>query len=222
LLISVTSFIHSISRCEGCRRTQARYGIAWGAIGAAIACYEEALAYARERVAFGRPIAATQLIQERLVDMLTEITKAQLLAYHIGRLKDGGTLEYTQVSLAKRNNVRAALNIAREARSILGGYGITLRVPRYAPCGESGNHGYVRGDVRRAHAHSRPGHHRVRRVRRGRPGGAQGYRGTPMMDDARWSASAQRIRTRFGKHEARARKPRWRNDMPGIVPWNFN
>jgi len=106
--------------------TQARYGIAWGAVGAAIACYEEALAYAKERVAFGRPIAATQLMQERLVDMLTEITKAQLLAYHMGRLKDAGTLGYTQVSLAKRNNVRAALNIARAARGILGGYGITL------------------------------------------------------------------------------------------------
>jgi glutaryl-CoA dehydrogenase len=106
--------------------TQARYGIAWGAIGAAIACYEEALAYARERVAFGRPIAATQLIQERLVNMLAEITKAQLLAYHLGRLKDAGRLRYTQVSLAKRNNVRAALIIAREARAILGGYGITL------------------------------------------------------------------------------------------------
>jgi glutaryl-CoA dehydrogenase len=106
--------------------TQARYGIAWGAVGAAVACYEEALAYAKERVAFGRPIAATQLMQERLVDMLTEITKAQLLAYHMGRHKDAGTLTYTQVSLAKRNNVRAALNIARAARSILGGYGITL------------------------------------------------------------------------------------------------
>ncbi len=106
--------------------TQARYGIAWGAVGAAIACYEEALAYARERVAFGRPIAATQLIQERLVNMLTEITKAQLLAYHLGRLKDAGTLRYVQVSLAKRNNVRIALNVARDARTILGAYGITL------------------------------------------------------------------------------------------------
>ncbi len=106
--------------------TQARYGIAWGAVGAAIACYEEALAYARERIAFGRPIAARQLIQERLVNMLTEITKAQLLAYHLGRLKDAGTLRYTQVSLAKRNNVRMALTVAREARTILGGYGITL------------------------------------------------------------------------------------------------
>ncbi len=106
--------------------TQARYGIAWGAIGAAIACYEEALAYARGRIAFGRPIAATQLIQERLVDMLTEITKAQLLAYRIGRMKDAGTLRYAQVSLAKRNNVRMALEVARAARTILGAYGITV------------------------------------------------------------------------------------------------
>lgn len=106
--------------------TQARYGIAWGAVGAAIACYEEALAYARERIAFGRPIAAAQIIQERLVNMLTEITKAQLLAYHLGRHKDAGTLRFTQVSLAKRNNVRMALTVARDARSILGAYGITL------------------------------------------------------------------------------------------------
>src|SRR6266480_6726510 len=106
--------------------TQARYGIAWGAVGAAIACYEEALGYARERIAFGRPIAATQIIQERLVNMLSELTTAQLLAYHLGRLKDAGTMRYTQVSMAKRNNVRMALRVAREARTILGGYGITL------------------------------------------------------------------------------------------------
>ena len=106
--------------------TQARYGIAWGAVGAAMACYEEALAYARERVAFGRPIAATQIIQERLVEMLSGITTSQLLAYHLGRLKDAGKMQYTQVSLAKRHNVRMALRVAREARTILGGYGITL------------------------------------------------------------------------------------------------
>ncbi len=106
--------------------TQARYGIAWGAIGAASACFEEALAYAKERIAFGKPIAARQLIQERLVDMLTEISKAQLLALRLGQLKDQGKMRYTHVSLAKRNNVRAALEIARAARSILGAYGITL------------------------------------------------------------------------------------------------
>lgn len=106
--------------------TQARYGIAWGAVGAATACYEEALGYARERVAFGRPIAATQIIQERLVTMLTEATTGQLLAYHLGRLKDDGTMRHTHVSMAKRHNVRMALRVAREARSILGAYGITL------------------------------------------------------------------------------------------------
>jgi glutaryl-CoA dehydrogenase len=106
--------------------TQARYGIAWGSVGAAIACFEEALAYARDRISFGRPIAATQLIQARLADMLTEITKAQLLAYRLGQLKDQEKMRFTQVSLAKRNNVRAALEIARAARSILGASGITL------------------------------------------------------------------------------------------------
>lgn len=106
--------------------TQARYGIAWGAVGAAIACYEEARNYALGRIAFGKPIASFQIIQERLVDMLTEITKGQLLVYHLGRLKDSGRMTYAQVSLAKRNNVRMALNIARAARSILGAYGITV------------------------------------------------------------------------------------------------
>jgi len=106
--------------------TQARFGIAWGAVGAAMACFEEALGYARDRIAFGRPIAARQLIQERLVDMLTEITKAQWLAFRLAQLKDQGKMRYTHVSLAKRNNVRAALEIARAARGILGAAGITL------------------------------------------------------------------------------------------------
>ncbi len=105
--------------------TQARYGIAWGAVGAAVACFEEALSYAQTRIAFGRPIASTQIIQERLVDMLTKITSSQLLAYRLGQLKDAGRLHYAQVSLAKRHNVRAALEVAREARQILGAYGIT-------------------------------------------------------------------------------------------------
>jgi glutaryl-CoA dehydrogenase len=113
-----------LGKALGCL-TQARYGIAWGAVGAAVACFEEALSYARERVAFGRPIAATQIIQERLVDMLTKITTSQLLAYRLGQLKDAGHLHYAQVSLAKRHNVRAALEVAREARQVLGAYGIT-------------------------------------------------------------------------------------------------
>ncbi len=106
--------------------TQARYGIAWGAMGAARAAYEEALNYAQQREAFGGPIASRQIIQERLVNMLTELTKGQLLAYRLGRLKDEGKMKYAQVSMAKRNNVRKALEIARDARTILGAYGITL------------------------------------------------------------------------------------------------
>ena len=105
--------------------TQARYGIAWGAVGAAMACYDEAARYSRERIQFGRPIGAFQLTQAKLADMLTEITKAQLLAYHLGTLKDRGTMRPAQVSLAKRNNVRIALDIAREARGVLGANGIT-------------------------------------------------------------------------------------------------
>ncbi len=104
--------------------TQARYGISWGAVGAAIACYEEALAYGKNRVMFDRPIAGFQLQQERLADMLTEIVKAQLVSLHLGRLKDAGTFTPQQVSLAKRNNVNIATNVAREARRLLGGNGI--------------------------------------------------------------------------------------------------
>ncbi|HXG45293.1 MAG TPA: acyl-CoA dehydrogenase family protein [Gemmatimonadales bacterium] len=104
--------------------TQARYGIAWGAIGAAMACYDEAVRYARTRVMFGRPIGQTQLQQARLADMLTEITKAQLLALQLGRLKDAGTMTPQQVSLAKRNNVHMACECARETRRLLGANGI--------------------------------------------------------------------------------------------------
>ena len=104
--------------------TQARYGISWGAIGAAMACYEEALSYSQNRVMFGKPIGAFQLQQQRLADMLTEIVKGQLLALHLGRLKDAGTFSPQQVSLAKRNNVSVATDIAREARRLLGANGI--------------------------------------------------------------------------------------------------
>lgn len=104
--------------------TQARYGISWGAIGAAIACYEEALSYAGNRVMFGKPIAGFQIQQARLADMVTEIVKAQLLSLHLGRLKDAGTFTPTQVSIAKRNNVNMATDIAREARRLLGANGI--------------------------------------------------------------------------------------------------
>ncbi|MDQ3556953.1 MAG: acyl-CoA dehydrogenase family protein [Gemmatimonadota bacterium] len=105
---------------------QARYGIAWGATGAAMACYDEALQYAKERVMFDSPIAGKQIQQVRLAEMLTEITKAQLLCIQLGRLKDAGTMRPQQVSLAKRNNVHIASEIAREARRILGGNGILV------------------------------------------------------------------------------------------------
>jgi glutaryl-CoA dehydrogenase len=105
---------------------EARYGIAWGAMGAARDSYEAALAYAQERLQFGKPLAGYQLTQEKLVNMLLEIQKGTLLALHLGRLKDAGTLRPEQISLGKLNNVREALAIAREARTILGGNGITL------------------------------------------------------------------------------------------------
>ncbi len=105
--------------------TQARYGITWGPIGAAIACLTEANNYAKERILFGRPVAATQAVQLKLADMARRITLAQLLSLQLGRLKDAGKMQPTQVSLAKWNNVRMAIDIAREARDILGGAGIT-------------------------------------------------------------------------------------------------
>jgi glutaryl-CoA dehydrogenase len=104
--------------------TQARYGISWGAIGAAMACYDEAVRYSQSRVMFDRPIGQTQIQQVRLADMLTEITKAQLLCLQLGRLKDAGTMKPEQVSLAKRNNVNMATECAREARRLLGANGI--------------------------------------------------------------------------------------------------
>jgi glutaryl-CoA dehydrogenase len=103
----------------------ARYGICWGAIGAAMACYDEALNYAKTRIQFDKPIASFQLVQAKLVHMYTEITKAQLLAYHLGRKKDDGSLKPQQVSMGKMNNVSKALEIARMTRDILGANGIT-------------------------------------------------------------------------------------------------
>jgi glutaryl-CoA dehydrogenase len=108
---------------------EARYGIVWGVLGAAIACYRSALGYSMARVQFDRPIAGYQLTQEKLVNMLTEITKGQLLALQLGRLKDQGSATATQISMAKLNNVREALQIAREARTILGANGISLEYP---------------------------------------------------------------------------------------------
>ena len=103
----------------------ARYGIAWGAIGAAMDCYDTALRYAKEREQFGKPIAATQLQQKKLAEMITEITKAQLLALRLGQLKNEGKATSAQISMAKRNNVEMALEVARNARQMLGGMGIT-------------------------------------------------------------------------------------------------
>ena len=106
--------------------TQARYGISWGALGAAMACYDEAVSYSKNRVMFGKPIGGFQLQQARLAEMLTEITKAQLLVLQLGRLKDQGTMTPQQVSLAKRNNVDMATDIARETRRLLGANGILV------------------------------------------------------------------------------------------------
>ncbi|MGE5352966.1 MAG: acyl-CoA dehydrogenase family protein [Acidobacteriota bacterium] len=108
---------------------QARYGIAWGVVGAMMACYTAALDYAKSRVQFSKPIAAYQMTQEKLVYMLSEITKAQLLNYRLGRMKDEGTLKHTHVSLAKRNNCEKALEIARISREILGANGILDEYP---------------------------------------------------------------------------------------------
>ncbi|MBX5441765.1 MAG: acyl-CoA dehydrogenase family protein [Solirubrobacteraceae bacterium] len=108
---------------------EARYGIVWGAAGAARACFEAALAYAKDRVAFGRPIAATQLQQSRLAHMALEVNRATLLALHLGRLKDAGRLAPEHVSLGKLGNVNAALDVARAARQVLGANGVTLEYP---------------------------------------------------------------------------------------------
>lgn len=115
---------------------EARYGIAWGAMGAARDSYEAALAYSLERLQFGKPLAGYQLTQEKLVNMLLEIQKGTMLAIHLGRLKDAGKLRPEQISLGKLNNVREAIAIAREARSILGGNGITLD---YSPLRHAAN-----------------------------------------------------------------------------------
>jgi glutaryl-CoA dehydrogenase len=115
---------------------EARYGIAWGAMGAARDSYEAALAYSQERLQFGKPLAGYQLTQEKLVNMLLEIQKGTMLALHLGRLKDAGALRPEQISLGKLNNVREAIRIAREARSILGGNGITLD---YSPMRHAAN-----------------------------------------------------------------------------------
>ena len=115
---------------------EARYGIVWGSMGAARDCYATALEYAKSREQFGKPIASFQLTQEKLVNMMVEIEKGTLLALHLGRMKDAGTLSPQQISLGKLNNVREAIKIAREARTILGGNGVTLE---YSPLRHANN-----------------------------------------------------------------------------------
>jgi glutaryl-CoA dehydrogenase len=109
--------------------SKARYGIAWGALGAALDCYDSALRYSKEREQFGKPIGAFQLTQKKLAEMITEITKAQLLVWRLGSLANEGKATPAQISMAKRNNVMMALEIAREARQIHGGMGITNEYP---------------------------------------------------------------------------------------------
>jgi glutaryl-CoA dehydrogenase len=109
--------------------SQARFGIAFGVVGAALACFHAAAEYSKTRIMFGKPIGSFQLVQEKLAVMLTEITKAQLLSIQLGRLKDRGVVKPEQISLAKRNNCEIALEIAREARDILGANGITAEYP---------------------------------------------------------------------------------------------
>src|SRR5690606_13962607 len=105
--------------------TQARYGITWGPIGAAVACLDEALNYSKERILFGRPVAGTQSAQIKMADWARRVAAAQLLSLQLGRLKDAGKMQPAQVSLAKCNNCRLVIDIAREARDLLGGAGIT-------------------------------------------------------------------------------------------------
>jgi len=125
---------HILPKAQGLKAplsclTAARYGISWGALGAAMACYHAAVEYSKTRVQFDRPIGGFQLVQERLADMLTEITKAQAICLQLGRLKESGLSKPEMVSLAKRNNVAVALDIARWARDILGANGITSEYP---------------------------------------------------------------------------------------------
>src|SRR6187431_1916574 len=109
--------------------SEARYGIVWGAVGSARACFESALEYARERIVFGKPISAFQLTQQKLAEMALEINRASLVALHVGRMKDQGTLRPEHVSLGKMGNVRGALEVCRSARTILGANGVTLEYP---------------------------------------------------------------------------------------------
>ena len=141
--------------------TQARYGISWGGIGSAMATYTCALEYAKSRKQFmDRPIAAHQLVQEKLAFMITEITKGQLLALQLGRMKDAGTMKPEHVSMAKRNNVWVARECAKLAREILGANGIVGEYPVFRHLAEHRVGLHLRGDARHPHPRPRPGRHR--------------------------------------------------------------
>ena len=137
--------------------TEARFGICWGAVGAGRACYESALEYSKTRVQYGRPIAGFQLTQRKLVDMMLELQKAQLLAWRLGALKDAGELDPRQISIGKLNNVREALEVAREARTILGASRDHDRVSGDAPRQQPRVGADVRGHQRDPHADPRRG-----------------------------------------------------------------
>jgi glutaryl-CoA dehydrogenase len=132
---------HQLPKAEGLKGpfsclNEARYGIVWGAMGAARDCFEVALSYAQERVQFDKPISATQLVQQKLVEMALEIQKGQLIALRLGRLKDAGELDHRMISVGKLNNARAAIEVARTARTILGGNGVTAE---YSPLRHANN-----------------------------------------------------------------------------------
>ena len=143
----------------------ARYGIAWGALGAAEFCWHAARDYTLQRMMFGRPLAATQLIQKKLADMQTEITLGLQAVLRLGRLIDEDDAAPEMISLLKRNNCGKALDIARVARDMHGGNGIVGRVPRDPPRHEPGDGQHLRGHARRARADSRPRADRALRIR---------------------------------------------------------
>ena len=148
------------------------------------ACYEAALDYAKERVQFGKPIASFQLTQRKLVEMMVRVNKAELVALHLGRMKDEGRLTSAQVSFGKMDNVREALEVAREARVVLGANGITLEYPVIRHMNNLESVYHLRGHQRDPHAGPRPGHHRARGVRR-RLTGARARTPTPSILGAR-------------------------------------
>ena len=183
--------------------TQARYGIAWGVIGAAQACLKTVLDYTATRVLFGRPLAQNQTIQVRLAEMARRITTAQLLALQLGRMKDAGTLQPAHVSLAKWNNCRMALDVARDCRDMLGGAGISRRVRPDPPHAQPRECHHLRGHRDDPPAHHRPHAHRAERLLEGSaapcgardPGaGVPARAGAAQQPSASRAASASQLR----------------------------